>query len=67
MLAVSYIVKSFYQIPILKGYRVFDITDNYIMVTIPFNEDVVKAENVGLNDGLNVGLKPVKKRCSNWF
>ena len=54
MLAVSYIVKSFYQIPILRGYRVFDIADNYIMVTIPFNEDVVKAGNVGLN----VGLKP---------
>ncbi len=58
MLAVSYIVNSFYQIPILRGYRVFDITVNYIMVTIPFNEDVVKAGNVGLNDGLNVGLKP---------
>ena len=40
------------------GTDVFDITDNYIMVTIPFNEDVVKAGNVGLNDGLNVGLKP---------
>ena len=28
------------------------------MVTIPFNEDVVKAGNVGLNVGLNDGLKP---------
>ena len=53
MLAVSYIVKSFYQIPILRGYRVFDITDNYIMVTIPFNEDVVKAGIYGLNVGVN--------------
>ena len=40
------------------GTDVFDITDNYIMVTIPFNEDVVKAGNVGLNVGLNDGLKP---------
>lgn len=39
------------------GTDVFDITDNYIMVTIPFNEDVVKAENVGLN----VGLKPIEE------
>ena len=44
------------------GTGVFDITDNYIMVTIPFNEDVVKAGNVGLNVGINVGLKPVDEK-----
>ena len=61
MLAVSYIVKSFYQIPILRGYRVFDIADNYIMVTIPFNDDVVKAGNVGLKPGEEEILELVLK------
>ncbi len=44
------------------GTGVFDITDNYIMVTIPFNEDVFKTVGNGQIGGLNGGLKPVEEK-----
>lgn len=36
------------------GREVFDISDNHIIVTIPFNLEVVKSINVGVNVGVNL-------------
>ena len=35
------------------GKEAFEINDNYIMVTIPFDEDVMATINVGINVGIN--------------
>ncbi len=32
------------------GVEAFEINDNYILVTIPFNKDVLAKMNVGIND-----------------
>ena len=47
------------------GEEVFEIEDNYIRCTIPFDEEVLgksKNENVGLNVGLNVALNKTEKK-----
>ena len=47
------------------GEEVFEIEDNYIRCTIPFDEEVLdksKNENVGLNVGLNVSLNKTEKK-----
>ncbi len=47
------------------GEEVFEIEDNYIRCTIPFEEEVFdksKNENVGLNVGLNVALNKTEKK-----
>ena len=36
------------------GREAFDISDNHIIVTIPFNQEVVNSINVGVNVGVNV-------------
>lgn len=43
---------------ILKKYgrNAFEINDNYVKVIIPFNNQVLKKQSIGLNVGLNVGL-----------
>ena len=38
------------------GRKAFDINDNHIIVTIPFNKEVMNSINVGLNVGLNVDV-----------
>ena len=40
------------------GTEVFDITDQYIRCTIPFDEQILKAtqKNGGINDGINDGI-----------
>jgi len=38
------------------GREAFDINDNHIIVTIPFNKEVMNSINVGLNVGLNVDV-----------
>ena len=43
------------------GKEAFDIQDNYIMVTIPFDKDVVATMNVGVNVGVNVDLNKIEK------
>ena len=45
-------------VPIINekyGREAFDISDNHIIVTIPFNQEVVNSINVGVNVGVNVG------------
>lgn len=47
------------------GEEVFEIEDNYIRCTIPFDNGVLeklKTENVGLSVGLNVGLNKTEKK-----
>ena len=39
------------------GKEAFEINDNYIMVTIPFDEEVMATLNVGVNDGVNDAKK----------
>ena len=36
-------------------------TDNYIMVTIPFNKEVLATMNVGINVGINVDLDKMER------
>ena len=43
------------------GKEVFKITDNYIMVTIPFNKEVLATMNVGINVGINVDLDKMER------
>lgn len=38
------------------GRKAFDISNNHIIVTIPFNKEVMDSINVGLNVGLNVDV-----------
>lgn len=38
------------------GKKAFKITENYIMVTIPFEKSVLATMNVGVNVGVNVGI-----------
>lgn len=48
------------------GEAAFDIGDSYILVTIPYDKDVVavanRNKNVGLNVGTNVGLNATEKK-----
>ena len=48
------------------GENAFDIGDSYILVTIPYDKDVLdiakQNRNVGKNVGLNVGLNVTEKR-----
>ncbi len=47
------------------GKDVFEIENNYIRCTIPFNQDVIDQidnKNVGLSVGLNVGLNKTEKK-----
>ena len=47
------------------GKDVFEIESNYIRCTIPFEQRVIEQmdkKNVGLNDGLNVGLNKTEKK-----
>lgn len=47
------------------GKDVFEISENYIMVTIPFDSvvagKIITDKNGGLNDGLNDGLNPTEE------
>lgn len=43
------------------GKEAFDIHDNYIMVTIPFEKEVVATMYVGLNVGVNVDVNEIEK------
>ena len=43
------------------GKGVFDIQDNYILVTIPFDEEVLSKIDVGVNVGVNVGINDKEK------
>ena len=48
------------------GEDAFDIGDSYILVTIPYDEDVLgvanRNKNVGLSVGTNVGLNATEKK-----
>ena len=47
------------------GKDVFEIENNYIRCTIPFNQDVIEQidnKNIGLSVGLNVGLNKTEKK-----
>ena len=48
------------------GERAFDIGETYILVTIPFDSDVLETlkrnKNVGLSVGTNVGLNVTEKK-----
>lgn len=47
------------------GKDVFEIENNYIRCTIPFNQDIIEQidnKNVGLNVRLNVGLNKTEKK-----
>lgn len=46
------------------GKNVFDITDAYINVIIPYDKEVMKfnKSNVGMNVGMNVGLSDIEKK-----
>ena len=48
------------------GEDAFDIGDSYILVTIPYDKDVLgvanRNENVGTNVGTNVGLNATEKK-----
>lgn len=43
------------------GKEVFKITDHYIMVTIPFNKEVLATINVSANVGVNVALSNIEE------
>lgn len=47
------------------GKEAFNIHSNHIMVTIPFDKDVVATMNVGLDVGLDVGLNVTEKKVIN--
>ena len=46
------------------GKEAFEIKDNYIIVTIPFNKQVMESQNVGVNVGVNVAddLNDIEKK-----
>lgn len=44
------------------GREVFDIQDSYILITIPFDEEVLKKINVNKNDGINDAINDIEKR-----
>ena len=47
------------------GEGAFDINDNYILVTIPFDNEVLRTINVGANVGANVGVNSVEEEILN--
>ena len=53
------------------GEDAFDIGDSYILVTIPFDEDVLnvinQSKNVGINVGINVGLNATEKKILSYL
>ena len=62
-------VKTGHGIPAILskyGEEAFDIGDSYILVTIPYDKDVLGAadrnRNVGINVGTNVGLNSTEKK-----
>ena len=49
------------------GRDVFHIGDTYINVVIPFDMDVAKRQNVGINVGTNVGINKTRKRVLQYL
>ena len=44
------------------GKEVFKITDHYILVTIPFDKEVLATINVSVNVGVNVAINNIEKK-----